>query len=612
MVITKRLMNTTRLYLCILSMLLALSATAQSVSLQVRDEVEQGMKFSLTVSMKNMDVENVPAPLSLAGCSFIYGPSISNSYQSVFVNGKQSESRAVNATYTYRADDVGSVTIPAITVTDKSGKKYSTQPKTIKVVAAGQRRPMPQQQPRNPVDLPDGSKINTDGIFSKDDFFVRINVDKHSVYEQEPVVATITLYSRQNISAFQLLTQPTFEGFLSEELDVDAAHSVGHATVNDKEYATQVLKKCVLYPQKTGKLKLTSGTFDVTLYDRVYFNTGTPFQDFRVVEKQIKTPESVATIDVRPLPSPRPEGFDGAVGNFKADVQLSSTALHTNEPVTYTYTITGTGNIKYLKIPSINFPPGIDQYTPKTDIDARYSGGNMTGTYQVAYTLVPQEVGSFEIPPVKFSYFDPKAGEYRSMDLQGFDLKVAKGLSSGPTEQKAIAKGMTDILHIKPVGDNLSKHPSYVFRQVWYWLLYALIALVLIVVVFVYRRQLRLNADVRGRQLARALKKAMKRFRTARSMMTQHNSERFYAEISKALWGYLSDKLGIPASQLVRDNIAAQLADYGVDQAGIDNVITILDECEMARFTPMHSDTDMSQVYDKVVNAVKSIENVKK
>lgn len=594
-------------------MLFALSVKAQSsISLQVRDEVEQGMKFSLTVSMKNMDVENVPAPLTLAGCSFIYGPSISNSYQSVFVNGKQSETRAVNATYTYRADEVGSVTIPAITVTDKSGKKYSTNAKTIKIVAAGQHRQMPQQQHRSPVDLPDGSKINTDGIFSKDDFFVRINVDKHSVYEQEPVVATITLYSRQNISAFQLLTQPTFEGFLSEELDVDVSGAVGRATVNDKEYATQVLKKCVLYPQKTGKLKLTSGTFDVTLYDRVYFNTGTPFQDFRVVEKQIKTPESVATIDVRPLPSPKPEGFDGAVGNFSAGVQLSSTALHTNEPVTYTYTITGTGNIKYLKTPVVNFPPGFDQYTPRTDIDAKYSRGDMTGTYTVTFTLVPQEVGSFEIPPAKFAYFDPKAGEYKSMDLRGFDVKVAKGLSSGPTEQKAIVKGMTDILHIKAVGDDLTKHPSYVFRQPWYWMLYALIAVVLVAVVLVYRRRLRLDADVRGRLLARALKKAMKRFRTARTMMAQHNSEKFYAEISKALWGYLSDKLGIPASQLLRDNIAMQLTAYGVDQDGIDNVINILDECEMARFTPMHSDTDMSQLYDKVVNAVKSIENVKK
>lgn len=603
-------MKMTRLYLCIAGMLAALMASSQSVSLQVRDQVEQGMKFSITVSMKNLDVENAPAPMKLNGCTFIYGPAISTSMQSVIINGHRSESHSVNATYTFRADDTGSVTIPAITITDKEGKKYSTQAKTIKIVPAGQRPSSPGAQ-RGPVDIPDGARVDADGIFSKDDFFVRINVDRHSVYEQEPVVATITLYSRQNISAFQMLSQPTFEGFLSEELDVDGA-GVGRTTINDKEYATQVLKKCVLYPQKTGKLKLTSGTFDVTLYDRVYFNTGTPFQDFRVVEKQIKTPESVATIDVRPLPSPKPEAFDGAVGNFSADVELSSTALHTNEPVTYTYTITGTGNIKYLKTPTVAFPPGIDQYTPKTDIDARYARGNMTGTYTTTYTLVPQEVGSFEIPPVKFSYFDPSAGEYRTLDLKGFNIKVAKGLSSGPTEQKAIAKGMTDILHIKPLGDNLTRHPYFVFRQGWYWGIFVLLAVALMVVTFIYRRQLRLNADVRGRQLARALKKAMKRFRTARSMMMSHNPDKFYAEISKALWGYLSDKLGIPASQLVRENIANQLADYGVDAAGTDNVIAILDECEMARFTPMHSDTDMSQLYDKVVNAVKSIENVKK
>lgn len=604
-------MKTNRLYLCIACMLLSILAKAQSVSLQVRDQVEQGMKFSLTVAMKNIDVENMPEPLKLNNCTFIYGPARSTSMQTMIINGQRSESFSVNATYTYSADQAGTVTIPAITVTDKSGKKYSTEPKTIKIVPAGQRSQSPYQQ-RGPVDLPDGAKVNTDGIFSKDDFFVRINVDKHSVYEQEPVVATITLYSRRNISAFQMLTQPTFEGFLSEELDVDVSSSVGTTTVNDKEYHTQVLKRCVLYPQKTGKLQLTSGTFDVTLYERVYFNTGTPFQDFRVVEKQIKTPESVATIDVRALPTPRPEGFDGAVGHFTADVQMSSTALHTNDPVTYTYTITGTGNIKYLKTPTVNFPPGIDQYTPKTDIDARYARGNMTGTYTTTYTLVPQEVGSFEIPPVKFAYFDPQAGEYKALDLRGFDVKVAKGLSSAPAEQKAIARGMTDILHIKAVGDDLTKHPVFIFCKAWYWGLYAIVAAALIVVIFVYRRQLRLNADVRGRQLARALKKAMKRFRVAKAMMASHNSDKFYAEISKALWGYLSDKLGIPASQLVRENIANQLADYGVGQSGIDDVMAILDECEMARFTPMHSDTDMSQLYDKVVNAVKSIENVKK
>lgn len=591
-------------------MLISCAVMAQSVSLQVRDQVEQGMKFTLTLAMKNIDVENTPSPMKLDKCSFIYGPALFNSVQTVVINGKRTDSHSVNATYTYRADETGTVTIPAITVIDKSGKKYSTEPRTIKIVAAGAGSGISRPQ-RSPVDIPDGSKVSTDGIFSKDDFFVRINVDKHSVYEQEPVVATITLYSRQNISAFQMLTQPTFEGFLSEELDVDGA-GVGRATVNDKEYATQVLKRCVLYPQKSGKLKLTSGTFDVTLYDRVMFNTGTPFQDFRVVEKQIKTPESVATIDVRPLPTPKPEGFDGAVGNFTADVQLSSTSLHTNEPVTYTYRISGTGNIKYLKTPTVNFPPGIDQYTPKTDIDARYARGNMTGTYTTTFTLVPQEVGSFQFPPAKFAYFDPQAGEYKTMTLSGFDVKVAKGLSAAPAEQRTIAKGMTDILHIKPVKDNLTHDPHYVFCTVWYWLLYAVLALAFVVVILVYRRQLRLNADVRGRQLARALKKAMKKFRTAKAMMASHNSDKFYTEISKALWGYLSDKLGIPASQLVRDNIAHQLSDYGVDQDGIDNVITILDECEMARFTPMHSDTDMSHLYEKVVNAVKSIENVKK
>lgn len=589
-------------------LLWAVCATAQSISVQVASQVEEGRKFQLTLVMKNIEAQP-PSNVQLPNCTLLYGPAMSSSTSITIINGKRTSSASIMATYTFRADKASTVTIPAFTVTDSEGKKHSTQPKTLTILPAGN-QPSAHGGATNRQDLAEGQRVSSEGHFSNDDMFVRISVQNNDVYEQEPVVATIKLYTHRSIKAFQMLTQPTFEGFLSEELDVTHNEATVEI-INGKEYYSAILKQCVLYPQKAGKLKLSSGTYEVTLVDRVNVNSGSFFPDFRLVEKQIRTPESVATINVSPLPQPQPATFDGAVGNFTASVDLSSDLLRTNEPATYTYRITGTGNIKYLKTPTLSMPAGIDIYTPKTDIDAHYSGGDITGTYTATYNLVPTEVGTFDIPPLQFSYFNPKTRQYHTIDLKGFNVRVAKGAATAVTEQKVIAQGMTDILHIKPVTSPLTKHPTFIYHQGWYWALYGALALALIIAVIVYRRQLKLNADVRGRRLARALRKAMKRFKKAKQLMSAHDSDNFYAEINKALWGYLSDKLGIPASQLLRENIAAQLADYGVSQDGIDNTIGILDECEMARFTPMHSDTDMADLYNKVVNAVKSIENVK-
>lgn len=602
-------MKSARIFSLLFMMICAIGAIAQSVTVQVASEVEEGRKFQLAINMKNMDAAP-PENVQLPNCTLIYGPAISSSSSYQSINGKVTASTALIATYTFRADKASTITIPSFTVTDSEGKKYTTATSQLKILPAGQRPAQSRPGYSPSVDTPEGSRVNTEGHFASDDMFVRIIVDNRAVYEQEPIVATIKLYTHHSIRSFQMLTQPTFEGFLSEELDVN--EPVSTEVVNGKEYWTAVLKRCVLYPQKSGKLKLSSGTYEVTLIQRVNVNTHSFFPDFRNVEKQIRTQENIATINVSPLPQPAPLSFDGAVGRFNADWSLSSETPKTNEPITLTYKISGTGNIKYLKTPELNIPAGIDVYTPKTDINASYSNGDITGTYTVTYTLVPQEVGTFEIPSMQFAYFNPKTRDYSTIDLKGFNLHVSKGTATGVVEQKEISKSMTDILHIKALKHNLSKEPVYVYHKLWYWGLYVLLAAMLITAIFVYRRQLKLNADIRGRQLARALRKAMKRFKKAKSLMNTHESEAFYAEINKALWGYLSDKLGIPASQLVRDNIASQLKDYAVSDDGINNIIGILDECEMARFTPMHSDTDMSHLYEKVVSAVNSIENVKK
>ena len=156
------------------------------------------------------------------------------------------------------------------------------------------------------------------------------------------------------------------------------------------------------------------------------------------------------------------------------------------------------------------------------------------------------------------------------------------------------------------------KEISYIFHNGFYWLTFVLAIAILVGIAVIYRRQLKFNADVKGRKHARANRVVSKRLKTARSFMNAHENDKFYAELAKAMWGYISDKLSIAPSQLLRDNIASQLENYGASAQTTEELLSVLDECEMARFTPHHSDQEVAKLYDEAVAAIKNLEDVKK
>lgn len=188
---------------------------------------------------------------------------------------------------------------------------------------------------------------------------------------------------------------------------------------------------------------------------------------------------------------------------------------------------------------------------------------------------------------------------------------MLRGSSSAPaTQQTTIDETIDDILHIKPIKAEEQTHElDYTFQKTYYWLAYLVVALILVGLIIVYRRHIRLQADVVGRRLAKASRVATKRLKAARAYMDRHENDKFYEAVSGALWGYMSDKLSIPASQLTRDNISAKLADYGLGREQIDGVVDVLDHCEMARFTP-NTDADVAEIYSAATTAINNIENV--
>ena len=316
------------------------------------------------------------------------------------------------------------------------------------------------------------------------------------------------------------------------------------------------------------------------------------------------------SLNVLPLPEPKPAGFNGAVGRFDIATSLTPELLRTNEVANYNIKITGSGNIKYLKAPELQVPVGIDAYTPKTDVQSKASGSNVSGTFTVDYTLMPQQVGNYTIPGIRFVYFDPQTASYKTVNGHDFDIRVERGAAGVSNTKVAETDVMTDILHIKQCGDTPRHYTTPLMLRPAYR--YSLLAMVLLflLITWVYRRNLKLKADVAGRRLSRANRVARKRLRVAHRLI-KDSGDKFYEELSKALYGYFGDKLGMPPSQLIRANISQQLADYGAKPESIDMAIRILDDCEMARFTPEHSQQERDGLYRDASNVIKDFESVK-
>lgn len=568
-----------------------------------------GNKFNVTFRLKNGDGDGLKVP-QIDGCTLLYGPSTSTMQSYQMINGNATSSTTVDYSYIYRAEKEGTYTIDAASI-NVDGKTYSTQPVKFTVLPADKASQSNSHQ--SGVRADDYNTQTSDRQVSDNDVFVRIILSRSKAYEQEAIECTIKLYTKYSISTFMPTTQPNFDGFLIEEVDLQPElNQMEH--YNGQNYMTAILKKCIIYPQKSGKLTINSGKYDITVvqYERV--NMGF-FGGTRPVEKEIKVSSNSVSVNIEPLPQPQPDGFTGAVGKFSIDSKLVGSSFRTNEAASLIYTIKGTGNIKYIKEPIIDFPSEFEQYTPKTDIKASLSGNNMTGTMTVEYTFIPQSVGTFTIGKDNFVYFDPSTRQYVSLTTPAYTLNVAKGIgqpsSANDVNKQGIKVKNTDILHIKLGDKNIEKQHDYIVYSVWYWSFYILLLLTFGAIIYFYRKQIKASADVQGQKLAKANKVAQKRLKVAKSFMDSHEKDKFYEELLRAIWGYVSDKLSIPASQLSRENVSNELVAYGADENMANTLIEVLDECEMARYSPAQSTEQIEGLYVKAINAINIMENVK-
>ena len=589
-------------------LLTVLTARAVSFTVEAPRQVVEGNKFNVTFVLNNGEGSSFTAP-EVSGAKLIYGPSVSHSYSSSWVNGKSSSSSSEEYTMIYKATATGKCHIGAASIV-VGGKRMATKAFTIEVLPSGSSQPsqQPQRTPGAPTPYSDPMTQSADKEVSGKDLFVRIEMSKPRVYEQQAVVCTIKLYTKYQISQFMPTIQPSFDGFLIEEIPVQPSLNKVE-TLNGERYMTAILKQCILYPQQSGNLTISSGNYDVSV---VQFDT---FRSIfgsisKKVEKSLKVTSNKATIHILPLPEPKPASFTGAVGKFNVTTDLKpATGLKTYSAAIYRYVVSGTGNIKYIKAPEIKFPDQFDVYDPKTDVQVNDGAGDMSGRVVMDYTFIPQYAGEFEIPASEFSYFNPETGKYETVTVPARHLSVAKG--EGQPSNHYRMKNM-DIRPIKSGDLGLKKSHGYIVDGWTYWLWFLLPLLALVGLIAYYRRQLKERADVRRMRSKRASKVAQRRLKAARGFAARNDRSGFYAEMLNALWGYMSDKLSIPVSELSKDNINAELEQYGINEQLRKESMELIDKCEFAQYAPELASGDMNAVLDEAAGIIDRLESVKR
>ena len=607
------MMKLRNIVLCALIVTMLAAQAAVSFTVQAPRQVNEGSKFNVTFVLKNAEGSGFVAP-DIPGATKIYGPALSTSYSQSWVNGKSSSSSSQEYTMIYKANRQGRLSVGAASV-DVNGRRMTTKPFTIEVLPpdrAANNRPQSlqeeqRQHERRGVQYDDPITQSADKAVTGNDIFVRIEMSKPRVFEQQAVVCTIKLYTKYQVSQFIPTLQPSFDGFLIEEIPMQPSLN-NVETLNGQQYMVAVLKKCILYPQQSGKLTITSGNYDVNVVQYENYRTifGTLSQP---VEKKLVVKSNTATVNILPLPEPKPADFSGAVGRFTVATSISPTPLKTYAAATYSYVITGTGNLKYIKAPEVAFPKQMDVYDPKTNVKVNPGAGDMSGSVQIDYPFIPQFAGEFTIPASQFTFFNPETERYESVPIPEQPLKVAKG--EGALSNHYRLQNM-DIRHLHQGDLNLSKTRTFLVENWGYWMGYMIPMLLMAALLVYYRKQLRERADVRLMRTKRASKVAQRRLKQARASMARGDRTAFYADLLSAMWGYLSDKLSIPVSELDKENIQAELAQYGVDDQLQQATLDMLDKCEFAQYAPELASSDMAPVLDDAASLIDRLENVKR
>lgn len=576
-----------------LSSILMMGQDSDTVTFEMKlSKPKLGLNERLRVDfIMNRDGDNFNPP-DFTGFKVVMGPS--QSISSSWINGVRSYSKSYS--YTLAPTSRGKFTIKQASIVI-GGETYKSLAKEVEVTAA--------------VDKP-SDQMTADDV-ADENLHLVAEISKTNPYLNEAITVIYKLYVSPNISVsnYQPLDNPTYNNFWSQDIKVNAL-SAQNGTYKGKPYRYVILKRVVLYPQKSGKLDIEPLSLDVTV--DVPSNRRNFFGQ-RMYDQTNKTVSAgKRTINVKPLPlENQPADFNGAVGDFDFAVITSKTSLNASESLQATVEVSGKGNLKLFKLPELELPSALEVYEPEFTEGVRTTLAGMQGKVSNQYTIVPSFRGKYPISPLNFSYFNPSTGKYTTLTSDEIVINVLEGplsasanaaLNSNNQKQSIITSG-DQFNFIKLNPDLTSKSVSYFFGSTsfYIWLLCPLL-LIPLAIVFRKRRD-SLAGDVVGNKIRKANKLARKYLSAAKKELG--NKESFYVALERALHNYLKAKLKIETSEFSKDKITELLTEKQIDDATVNSFIDLLKNCESARYSPF-SNVQMQADYDKASEVISKMD----
>lgn len=580
------------------------SSAEISFEASAKSTVSVGERFQISFSLNN-NGSGFKAP-SFAGFEILSGPNQSTSMQ--FVNGAMSQS--LTYTYVLQASKEGTFTIAPAKI-KVNGTEIESNELKITVVKGAANTQSQQGGKQQGTQGQQGSS-SSDG-----QTFVRISFSKTKAYRGEAIVVTHKIYTKQSIVGFEDVKFPSYDGFWSEDIQQPQQITLNRENYNGEVYNAGVLKQSILYPQKAGKIQIEPFTVDVVIREQTRGGNSIFdqfFGSYQDVKKSLKT--SPTSLDILPYPlADQPSDFSGLTGDFSMKAEITKSQVEANEAVNLKITINGTGNMKQVNAPDLEFPPDIEAYDPKTSDNIKTNATGLSGSRTFDYLLIPRHAGEFKIGPFSFSYFDAVKGKYVALSQPEFTLTVGKGNSE---EDKATGVTIaskedlkvlgSDIRYIKTNEATVTEKGKYFFRSPLFFTLSGAPLLLYLGFFLWHRNMVKQSGNVALMKSRRANKIAGKRLALAKKFLQEKKRNEYYEEIFKALWGYISDKLSIPVAELTKEKIKETMLAKNVNEATINEFITLLDKAEFARFAPAGGEREMDTTYSESIDVISKIE----
>ena len=596
-----------------------------TLTVSAKKQVMVGERFQVVFSA-NADGRNFTAP-SFEGFTVVGGPFTSTSSSIQMVNGSVTRTTTNSYTFALQAYKEGTFRVGPASLNVK-GTKITSEPFDIKVVPDDGSHAAPSGGGASSGQSQAQQNTNDPQVSGKD-LFLRVVPSKKSAYVGEQVVLTYKLYTKVPVSSLSVVKAPSYAGFWTKDISDNTGGTLRQSSeyINGIEYTSAEIQKVVVAPQRAGKLTLDPMVIECIAQIRRENNrqrSMDPFEEFfndpffnrniTNVKKELTSNSFV--LEVKSLPEAnKPASFAGAVGNYNFKSDIDMTELKTNEAFTLTYTVSGTGNIELLQMPEPVFPPDFEVYDPKITTSTDVTANGLSGTKKAEYLVIPRRAGSFTVPAVEFSFFNPSNGAYQTLSSKPYEIQVEKGRDDEgggiyASNQEDIKYLGNDIRHIMTGDSRLRPQRSAFFGSSAYYVALLALLLAFILLLILLKNREKMEKDTAATRNRKADKVARGRLKRAAQFLKEKDQDKFYVEMSQALWGYIADKLGIERSKLSMDTVSETMKEKSVPDELTQQFVDTLNSCEFARFAPGSAEEKMDDLYQRGIEVISKAEKV--